>query len=127
MDRSATAATRCRSCGRKLECGFAIVANLPNYGGLFAVTPDARVDSGHLDLCLFRNATIGGLVSIVWPSWRGTLGEREDVVVSAATRIAIESAGPEPASVQIDGDAWGTTPIEITVQPRVVPMLVPAG
>jgi diacylglycerol kinase family enzyme len=27
--------------------------------------------------------------------------------------------------VQIDGDAWGKTPIEIGVQPRVVPMLVP--
>jgi YegS/Rv2252/BmrU family lipid kinase len=110
--------------GDPITCGFAIVANLPNYGGLFSVTPDARTDSGHLDLCLFRNATIGGLVSIVWPSWRGTLAKRDDVVVTTATRIAIESAGSKPASVQVDGDAWGTTPIEITIQPRVVPMLV---
>ncbi len=107
-----------------IECGFAIVAKLPNYGGLFAVTPAARMDSGHLDLCLFRNATIPGLVGIVWPSWRGTLAKRDDVVVTTATHLAIESAGDEPVSVQIDGDAWGKTPIEITVQPRVVPMLV---
>ena len=110
---------------REVECGFAIVAKLPNYGGLFAVTPDARMDSGHLDLCLFRNATIAGLVGIVWPSWRGTLAARDDVVVTTATRVAIESAGDEPVSVQVDGDAWGQTPIEITLQPRVVPMLVP--
>ncbi len=111
--------------GDPIACGFAIIANLPNYGGLFAVTPDARTDSGHLDLCLFRNGTIGGLVSIVWPAWRGTLAKRDDVVVTTATQIAIESVGPKPVSVQVDGDAWGTTPIEITVEPRVVPMLVP--
>ncbi len=45
--------------------------------------------------------------------------------IATATRIAIESVGPEPAPVQVDGDAWGVTPIEITVTPRVVPMLVP--
>jgi len=111
--------------GDPIACGFAIIANLPNYGGLFAVTPDARTDSGHLDLCLFRNGTIAGLVGIVWPAWHGTLAKRDDVVVTTATRIAIESAGAKPVSVQIDGDAWGTTPIEITVQARVVPMLVP--
>jgi diacylglycerol kinase family enzyme len=88
------------------------------------VTPDARTDSGHLDLCLFRDASIRGLVRIVWPSWRGTLAKRDDVIVTTATRIAIESASATPASVQVDGDAWGTTPIEITIQPRVVPMLV---
>jgi YegS/Rv2252/BmrU family lipid kinase len=111
--------------GAPIACGFAIVANLPNYGGLFAVTPAARTDSGHLDVCLFRDATIRGLLRIVWPARRGTLAARSDVVVTTATRIAIDSAGPEPASVQVDGDAWGVTPIEITVTPRVVPMLVP--
>jgi YegS/Rv2252/BmrU family lipid kinase len=111
--------------GTPVDAGFAIVGNLPNYGGLFAVTPDARVDSGHLDVCLFRDASIAGLVGIVWPSWRGTLAKRRDVVVTTATRIAIDSADDEPASVQVDGDAWGKTPIEIGVQPRVVPMLVP--
>ena len=110
--------------GEPIEGGFAIVGNLPNYGGLFRVTPDARTDSGHLDLCLFRNATIRGLVDIVWPAWRGTLATRDDVLVTTASRIAIDAAGDAPASVQLDGDAWGTTPIEITVQPRVVPMLV---
>jgi len=89
------------------------------------VTPAACLDSGHLDVCLFRDATIRGLLRIVWPARRGTLAARSDVVVTTATRIAIEAGGPEPASVQVDGDAWGVTPIEITVTPRVVPMLVP--
>lgn len=111
--------------GAPIECGFAIVANLANYGGLFAVTPDAQPDSGHLDLCLFRDASIGGLVRIVVPAWRGTLAARPDCVVTTATRIEIDTIGAKPASVQLDGDAWGATPVEISVEPRVVPMLVP--
>jgi len=111
--------------GAPIACGFVIVAKLPNYGGLFRVTPDAQPDSGRLDVCLFRDASIRGLVRIVLPAWRGALAARSDCVVAHATHIAIDADGPAPASVQLDGDAWGATPIEITLEPRVVPMLVP--
>jgi YegS/Rv2252/BmrU family lipid kinase len=111
--------------GAPEACGFVIVAKLPNYGGLFAVTPDARPDSGHLDVCLFRDASIPGLVRIVAPAWRGTLGARADCLVTTATRIEVACEDERPASVQLDGDAWGHTPVEVTLEPRVVPMLVP--
>lgn len=106
-------------------CGFVIVAKLPNYGGLFAVTPGARPDSGHLDACLFRDASFRGLVRIVWPAWSGRLGTRSDCLVAVARRIRIEADGPVPVSVQLDGDAWGTTPVDLSVDPGRVPMLVP--
>lgn len=106
-------------------CGFVIVAKLANYGGLFAVTPDARPDSGKLDACLFRDARLGGLVRIVWPAWRGRLAARRDCLVTTARRIRIESDGSARIPVQLDGDAWGTTPVDLSVEPRVVPMLVP--
>jgi YegS/Rv2252/BmrU family lipid kinase len=112
--------------GAPQTCGFAIVAKLRNYGGLFAVTPDAEPDSGRLHLCMFRDASIPGLVRIVLPAWRGALAERGDCVVTSAERIEIDSDGPAPVAVQLDGDAWGTTPIAITLSPRVVPMLVPS-
>jgi len=108
-----------------IACGFAIVAKLANYGGLFAVTPDAQPDSGRLHVCLFRDASIAGLVRIVWPARRGTLAARSDCVVASAERIEIDADGP-PVAVQLDGDAWGATPISVTLAPRVVPMVVPA-
>jgi diacylglycerol kinase (ATP) len=110
--------------GEAHTCGFAIVAKLRNYGGLFAVTPDAEPDSGKLHICMFRDASIPGLARIVLPARRGTLAARSDCVVASAERIAIEADG-DPVAVQLDGDAWGTTPIEVTLAPRVVPMLVP--
>jgi len=111
--------------GRPSRCGFVIVAKLPNYGGLFAVTPDAKPDSGRLGVCLFRDASFLGLVRIVWPSWRGTLAARSDCIVASATHVSITADGPTPVPVQLDGDAWGHAPVEITIEPAVVPMLVP--
>ncbi|RIL04644.1 MAG: hypothetical protein DCC71_13280, partial [Proteobacteria bacterium] len=110
--------------GAPIACGFAIVANLPNYGGLFAVTPEARPDSGRLDVCLFRDASFPGLVRIVWPAWRGTLARRADCHVASATHVTIDAEGPASVPVQLDGDAWGATPVEITVRPAAVSMLV---
>lgn len=110
--------------GAPIGCGFAIVAKLRDYGGLFAVTPEAEPDSGKLHICMFRDASIPGLVRIVLPAWRGTLAARSDCVVTSAQRIDIEADGPDPVAVQLDGDAWGTTPVSITLEPRVVPMLV---
>jgi YegS/Rv2252/BmrU family lipid kinase len=110
--------------GAPQPCGFAIVAKLPNYGGLFAVTPDARPDSGRLDACLFLDASFPGLVRSVWPAWRGRLAERADCRVVAASRIAIDSEGGR-VPVQLDGDAWATTPVELALEPRVVPIVVP--
>jgi YegS/Rv2252/BmrU family lipid kinase len=112
--------------GAPEACGFVIVAKLPNYGGLFAVTPDARPESGDLPVCLFRDASIAGLVRIVAPARRGTLGRRADCLVTSARRIEVSCDDDRPASVQLDGDAWGHTPVAIGVEPRVVPMLVPA-
>jgi YegS/Rv2252/BmrU family lipid kinase len=111
--------------GPEIPCGFAIVAKLANYGGLFAVTPDVAPDSGRLGVCLFRDASFPGLVRIVWPAWRGTLAARRDCVVATATHVEVASDEPTPVPVQLDGDPWGHTPVELRITPAVVQMLVP--
>jgi len=111
--------------GAPIECAFAIACNLPCYGGVLRVTPDARCDSGRLEVALFERATAADLVRSAWPAWRGTLAARRWVRCGAATRIEIDGAAP-PVAVQVDGDAWGTTPIRIELEPRAVPILAPA-
>jgi YegS/Rv2252/BmrU family lipid kinase len=106
-------------------CAFLILAKLPNYGGLFSVTPDARPDSGHLDACLFETASILDLVRYVVPALRGRLAEMEGVEIAQSTRICVDSESPAP--VELDGDYWGTTPLAITVEPAVVPIALPAA
>jgi len=111
--------------GAPVECELLIVGNLRCYGGILCVTPAARCDSGRLDVCLFRSAKPAELVRYAWSALRGGLAEDPQVVHGSATRIDVEAEGSVP--VQIDGDAWGTTPIEIAIEPAAVPILAPGG
>ena len=111
--------------GAPIECAFAIASNLPCYGGVLRVTPDARCDSGRLEVALFERATAADLVRFAGPAWRGTLAAQRGVRCGSATRIEVDGS-QAPVAVQVDGDAWGATPIRIELAPRAVPILAPA-
>ena len=111
--------------GAPIECRLAIVGNLRCYGGILRVTADARCDSGRLDACLFRSAERTELVRYAWGALRGRLAADPQVVYRSATRIEVHAEGMVP--VQVDGDAWGMTPIEVEIEPGCVPILAAGG
>ena len=111
--------------GPAVEGQLVLVGNTRNYGGLFTMADLARCDSGRLDVCVLRNASLGGLVRAAVSGLTGGLSRRDDVVYVTGRRIRIESDPPVP--VQIDGDHAGTTPLEIEIRPAHVPIVLPAG
>jgi YegS/Rv2252/BmrU family lipid kinase len=106
-----------------LTGALVLVCNTRSYGGLFRVADHARCDSGHLDVCVFRRARVRDLVRYAWAARRGRISRLAGVEYRTGRQIRIDS--PEPVAVQVDGDYWGTTPVEIELQPGVVPILVP--
>jgi diacylglycerol kinase family enzyme len=56
---------------------------------------------------------------------RGRHFQRGDVRYGRAKRVTIESRSPSP--VEIDGDAAGFTPIDITIEPGALRILAPKG
>ena len=80
------------------------------------MTPDARTDSGHLDVCLFRDASIPGLVQHRLARAGAARSRRAAtcVVTDGDAHRDRRRPATSPRPVQIDGDAWGKTPIEIT-------------
>ena len=111
--------------GAAVECGLAIVGNLCDYGGILRVTAAARCDSGHLDACLFRSASATELVRYAASAFRGRLASDPKVLYRTARRIEIDAAAPVP--VQVDGDAWGLTPVTIEVEPGAIAIAAPLG
>ena len=107
-----------------VEGQLVIVSNTRNYGGLFTMADRARCDSGHLDVCVLRNASLAGLVKAGVAGLTGGLSRREDVAYLTGRRIRIDAA--EAVPVEIDGDHAGTTPIEVELRPATVPIVVPA-
>ena len=102
---------------------LAIVTNVRTYGGLFTLAQGARCDSGRLVACLFERARVRDLARIAAAGLTGRVGRLRGVGFYEARALRIEA--PEPVPVQVDGDWRGATPLEITVQPRVLPLLVP--
>jgi YegS/Rv2252/BmrU family lipid kinase len=111
--------------GEEVEGGLVIVSNTRNYGGLFTMADTARCDSGHLDVLVLERATYLPLVRSAIGGLTGGISRQKGVVHRTGT--AIEIASEDEAPVEVDGDYFGSTPIEISMDGRQVPFVVAPG
>jgi len=100
-----------------------MVLKVREYGGLFVFAQDARLDSGHLDVCVFREGTVGWIFLYAFAGLMRKASDCPGLIHVKACRVKIESEKPVP--VEIDGDYFGTTPVEIELRPSVVPVIAP--
>jgi diacylglycerol kinase (ATP) len=99
-----------------------LASNTRLYGNLGKPNPDAIANDGLLDIRVFRGS--GARQSVRHLAGLFLNSEAEDSDFFRAERIAVEAT--PPLAVQVDGDPIGTTPIEITVQPRALAVILPA-
>jgi len=107
---------------RRRRVLMAVASNAQLYGGLVRLSPDARVDDGELNLVLFLGT---GALTTGWHLVRVFLGlhhRAPDVEHHIARSISVR--GPR-LPVQLDGEPMGTTPVEITIRPKALRVLVP--
>lgn len=101
-----------------------IICNTRNYGGFLSVAPQARMDDGWLD---FQMQLGSGRTSLLVLSLAALMHRRPPSHLAAygrGRRIKVEAGTPVP--VQVDGDAFGTTPVEVEVEAARVSILAPA-
>ena len=95
-----------------------VVANAASYGGPLRLAPMASLEDGLLDLCLFRErsrlAFVGQLLRVLF---RRQFHDPNFLTVRAAQ---VTVTCDPPASVQLDGDYFGCTPVEIRALPAAV-------
>lgn len=101
------------------------VVNGFRFGPLKAV-PGAQSDDGKLDIAIL--AVNGKRFRAVWQlltQQRGSFDQNNGIIHIQADDVTIESVDPaNPAKVDIDGDAAGTTPLHVKMNGQV-PILVP--
>ena len=100
-----------------------VVANARNYAGLFAVAEKAAMDSGVLDVCLLPRGKVRSLIRFAWAAFRKKLSRIKDVKYLQGHHVTLESEPPMP--VEVDGEHFGQTPVEVRITPGVVPIVVP--
>lgn len=105
-----------------IHCRFAFLMNVPRYAFGLQFTPRALGDDGRLDLCAFRRGYFG------WGLWYFVNlvlrrhGRLADCQLIRARRFRIESDRSVP--YELDGDPGGYLPLDITIQPGRLTLLV---
>lgn len=87
------------------------------------ICPNARLDDGWLEVTLIRPVGVAELVCGARLLYGGRIYRHPKVDYYRARRLRAESA--DPVEVETDGEPYGRLPVEITVLPRALPLVVP--
>ena len=101
---------------------MALVSNVSEHGVGFPFLPNARPDDGLLDVCVLPAASRAEAIALFLHVAAGEHLEAEGVRIAVGKTISITSSRPAP--LQLDGEAAGFTPVEISLLPRRLPFIV---
>ncbi|MEO0453229.1 MAG: diacylglycerol kinase family protein [Verrucomicrobiota bacterium] len=110
--------------GIEEEGTFLLIGNGRFYGGPFRFFPDAKLDDGTLDVCLFKKLTHFDLLRY----FRGalTFGAHTrfpDVHYFKTTSLSVRTSAEVP--FEVDGELQGVCPVEFKVNPGALKVVAP--
>ncbi|MBI4482645.1 MAG: diacylglycerol kinase family lipid kinase [Acidobacteria bacterium] len=111
--------------GNSYTATFAVIGNAHCYGGGLLITPQASLTEEALDVCLIESRSKLDFVKYLIASFRGAHLRYPGVRYMKAKK-AIRATGDEDLLVQVDGEVAGRLPMEFTLVPRGLRLLVPA-
>jgi diacylglycerol kinase family enzyme len=107
---------------QEITARWVFVVNLPRYAGGLSFSPQASGTDGLLDVCTFKEGSLWSGLLYLGGVMLGQHETMEDFTRVQTRRLRIEAAGPAP--YQLDGDPGGELPVEISVLPRRLTLLV---
>jgi len=112
--------------GEEVFCNkaFAIIGNIPGYGGGFKIFKEAVCDDGLLNVTVFQCSTIFQLIYLFTLVVVGQMDKSSLIHYYKGQKIEIVSAVSTMQS-QIDGDSGPALPLNIQVVPAGLRLLVP--
>lgn len=107
--------------GVAVEGGAVVIQNTRCYGGLFTLSPRARMDDGWLDVVVLRGGRRRDHFRLLLRAFAGGLSTDRGVVLLRGRTVAVTS--DLPVDVHADGDPSGTTPLSAAVLPGALTLL----
>lgn len=105
---------------------WVVVTNTKNYGGLFTLAESASMSSGVLDVLVFERARPTDFLRYAATGvFAGGVSRRAGVTLVQGRQVRIEAE--EPTDVEVDGDHFGLTPVELSLEPAAARVFVPAS
>lgn len=108
-----------------LTCRWAMVFNLPMYGGGLRIVQDAVPDDGKMNFVGLLQGCSRSTLRYLATVYTGRLKHCQDLRAALGTRWRWETS--QRVAYQLDGDYAGRLPVSIETLPRRVTLVVPAG
>lgn len=110
-----------------VECRWTFALNMPRYAMQLPIAPGACGYDGLLDLCLFRHGSFLSGLRYLSYVMRGCHDGLADVSTARTARVRLEGVnGDTPIPYQIDGDPGGFLPVEVSIAPARMPVVITA-
>ncbi len=105
--------------------GLVFVGNISRYATGLKICNQARFDDGLLDLVVFPCRQQTGLMFHAACTLLRTHPRRGEVIYRNARRIQVDT--DQPQTCELDGDVGPVTPLEISLAPQRITLLLPAS
>jgi len=116
---------RVRAGDRQLEVTLAIVGRTKNYGGPFKITDQADLFEDQFEVMALTTQSGLRYLSYLPTLWMGNLRKEEDVHFWKADSLVCEPLDADPVYAQVDGEPLTRLPVEFSIVPRALKLLVP--
>lgn len=100
-----------------------IVGNASYYAYALTLSPEARMDDGLLDVCLFGEQSALDRLTQLLATAVGLHARHPNVTLFRARALRV--AAQPPVAIQLDGDSAGASPVEIGVLPGALTVMTP--
>jgi YegS/Rv2252/BmrU family lipid kinase len=102
---------------------FIEISNVRLYAAILRLAPEACLDDGLLEITIFKGE---GILALIRHFFKMLICRHlRDPQVERYKGKKIRLTAPSPLPVHIDGDYLGTTPLECTVLPQALRVLIP--
>ena len=116
---------RVRTGDRQLEATLVIVGRTKNYGGPFKITDQADLFGDQFEVMALTTRSGFRYLSYLPTLWMGNLRKEEDVHFWKAESLVCEPLDADPVHAQVDGESLARLPVEFSIVPRALKLLVP--
>jgi diacylglycerol kinase family enzyme len=103
---------------QKRDATFAIVANAANYAAWFRIAPHSKMESDHLDICIFNSHSRLVYLSYAFLSLFGAHTMSPEVIYEPIKETYANSSDITP--VQLDGELVGHLPMRFECVPHAL-------
>lgn len=111
--------------GKEEEANWVVAANSSHYGGAFIIAPGAHLDTPGLSAVLVKSSNRAELLLQLAYLAAGRFDRCRGVTIRPFSRLKA-TARREQVPVEIDGDPFGYSPVEIEANGPKLDLIVPA-